>query len=130
MNLRVKKVEFSRIVNSCQAFNSFHACRRYIPNRQVYRDQWMESKHHDEYQYSPLEAALSKFFSLLWVFFSTFWLVKKQQWSARFRCLKRHTFCARVEENMICTYGWTHFLPRAICRSCLRSRASAALSTY
>ena len=96
------------------------------------------SKRHDEYQYSPLEAAPSKFLPLLGEFFFPYYgsffptsaLVKKQQRPARFGCFKTHGFRAGVEQNIICTSGWGHFLSRAVFRTRLRSRfANIALDT-
>ena len=62
---------------------------------------------HNEYQHSPLEAALSKFFSLLGEFFvsvmsfsATFSLIEKQR-PARFICFKtrKHMVFVRVLKN-------------------------------
>ena len=80
----------------------------------THRDE-IVSKREDEYQYSPLETVLSKFFPLLGecffrvmsffpiirVFFLTFSLVKTEQGPARFRCLKTHGFRACVEEKYL-----------------------------
>ena len=76
------------------------------------------SKRYDKYKYSPVEAALPKFFPLLREFSSLFFfsyydsfspifsLVKNQQRPVRSRCLKTHDFRACVKEKYFQNPSW------------------------
>ena len=59
------------------------------------------SKRHDDYQYSPLEAARLNFFFPVMSFILYFLTGRKQQRPTPFRCLKTYSFRACVEENNI-----------------------------